>query len=45
MLVLASVTCVAQQAQNGAYHLCVRAFPVEPNEAVALFLLYNKQKP
>jgi len=36
---------IAQQAQDGAYHLCVRAFPVESNEAVALFLLYNKQKP
>ena len=35
---------IAQQAQDGAYHLCVRAFPVESNEAVALFLLYNKQK-
>ena len=35
---------VAQQAQDGVYHLCVRTFSVEPNEAVALFLLYNKQK-
>jgi hypothetical protein len=35
---------IAQQAQDGAYHLCVRAFPAEPNEAVALFLFYNKQK-
>ena len=35
---------IAQQAQNGAYHLCVRAFLVETNEAVALLLLYNKQK-
>jgi len=35
---------IAQQAQDGAYHLCVRAFPVAPNEAVALLLLYNKQK-
>ena len=35
---------VAQQAQDGGYHLCVRTFPAESNGLVALFLLYNKQK-
>jgi hypothetical protein len=35
---------IAQRAKDGVYHLCVRTFPVESNEAVALFLLYNKQK-
>ena len=35
---------VAQQAQDGVYHLCVRTFPMESKELVALFLLYNKQK-
>lgn len=35
---------IAQQAQDGVYHLCVRMFPVESNETVALFLLYNREK-
>jgi hypothetical protein len=35
---------IAHQAQDGVYHLCVRTFPVESNEVVALFLFYNKQK-
>jgi len=34
---------VAKQAQDGAYHLCIRTFPVESKELVALFLLYNKE--
>jgi len=34
---------VAQRAQEGAYHLCVRTFLVESKQLVALFLLYNKQ--
>ena len=35
---------VAQQAQEGGYHLCIRTFSVESKDLVALFLLYNKQK-
>jgi hypothetical protein len=35
---------VAQQIQDGAYHLCIRTFPVESKELVALFLLYNKER-
>ncbi len=35
---------VAQQAHEGAYHLCVRTFLAESKDLVALFLLYNKQK-
>jgi hypothetical protein len=35
---------VAKQAQEGVYHLCVRTFPVESKDLVALLLLYNKQK-
>jgi hypothetical protein len=35
---------VAKQAQEGVYHLCIRTFPVESKDLVALFLLYNKQK-
>jgi hypothetical protein len=36
---------ITQQAQDGVYHLCVRTFPLESKDLVALFLLYNKQKP
>lgn len=35
---------VAQEIHDGIYHLCVRTFPVESKDLVALFLLYNKQK-
>ena len=35
---------VAQQAQEGLFHLCIRTFPVESKALVALLLLYNKQK-
>lgn len=35
---------VVQQAQAGAYHLCIRTFPLESQDSVAVFLLYNKQK-
>jgi hypothetical protein len=35
---------LVQQARDGAYHICVRTFTVEPNNVVAVFLFYNKQK-
>jgi hypothetical protein len=35
---------VAQQIQDGWYHLCVRTFRLESNDLVAAFLLYNKHK-
>jgi len=35
---------VAQQIQDGWYHLCVRTFRLESKDLVAVFLLYNKEK-
>lgn len=34
---------LVQQAREGLYRICVRTFPIETGEMVALFLFYNKQ--
>jgi hypothetical protein len=35
---------VVQEARTGGHKICVRTFPLEANETVAVFLFYNKQK-
>jgi len=35
---------LVRQAREGLYRICVRTFPIESGEMVALFLFYNKQK-
>ncbi len=35
---------LVQEAQKGAHRVCVRTFPVETGDVVAVFLFYNKQK-
>jgi hypothetical protein len=34
---------LVRQAREGVYRICVRTFPIETGEMVALFLFYNKQ--
>jgi hypothetical protein len=34
---------VVRQAREGLYRICVRTYPIETGEMVALFLFYNKQ--
>jgi len=34
---------LVRQAREGLYRICVRTFPIETGEMVALFLFYNKQ--
>ena len=35
---------VVQRAREGKFRICVRTFTVEPNDVVALFLFYDKEK-
>jgi hypothetical protein len=34
---------LVRQAREGLYRICVRTYPIETGEMVALFLFYNKQ--
>ncbi len=35
---------LTRKAKEGAYQICVRPFPVETQDSVALFLLYDREK-